>query len=225
MTKVVVGLSGGMDSTTLLGFLLNKEYSVECCTFTYGSKHNKWESQAALAVVDFYRQQHYHVGHHRFDLTEVFSDFKSDLLLTGGDIPEGHFESEVMKQTVVPGRNLIMSSIMLGLAESIKATYIALGVHSGDHHIYPDCRPAFVNALREVAEVQTEGKVTVSAPFQMYNKEQILGLGYSLDPIVPYYETRTCYKDQKVSCGKCGSCQERLEAFASINRKDPLKYE
>lgn len=225
MKKIVIGLSGGMDSATLLGYFLEQGFSVHCCMFTYGSKHNKWENEAAKNIIEFYQSKGFPVDWSAFDLSNVFVNFKSDLLLSGGDIPEGHYEEDSMKRTVVPGRNLIMSSIMAGLAESIGAGNIALGVHSGDHHIYPDCRPGFVTALRTVIEQSTETKVSVITPFLYLNKAKILEIGYKLHPIVPYHLTRTCYKNQPLACGKCGSCQERLEAFEKLGIKDPIEYE
>ena len=102
---------------------------------------------------------------------------------------------------------------MAGLAESVGAESIALGVHSGDHHIYPDCRPEFVSALHQVVHASSDGEVSIITPLLHLDKTGILEIGYELQPNVPYHLTRTCYKDQPLSCGKCGSCSERLEAF------------
>lgn len=224
--KVVMGLSGGMDSATLLALLIEQGYEVHCCTFYYGSKHNKWENRAAENLIDFYGFKKPVFGY-TFDLCKSFKDFKSDLLLTGGKIPEGHYEAESMRQTVVPGRNMIFASIMAGLAESIGAKAIALGVHKGDHHIYPDCRAEFIKSLDTAIYLSSDRKVEVIAPFLEIDKTGILKIGQKIQiPCsVPYHLTRTCYKDQKLSCGKCGSCQERLEAFKNIGIKDPIKYE
>lgn len=221
----VMGLSGGMDSSTLLGYLLREGYEVHCCLFTYGSKHNKYERFAAEEVVKFYQEQDYSVIVHAFDFSNLTAKFKSNLLLSGGDIPEGHYNDANMKKTVVPGRNLIFISIMAGLAESIEASVVALGVHAGDHHIYPDCRAQFVKAADLTVFLSTDNKVQVIAPFQNYDKRRILQWGMNALPRVPYHLTRTCYKDQTVSCGKCGSCQERLEAFTLIRELDPIQYE
>lgn len=225
MKKVVLGLSGGMDSATLLGYYLEQGAEVHCCSFYYGSKHGRYELQAAKNIVAFYQKQGFTIVHHLFDLSQVFKDFNSALLLSGGSIPEGHYEAESMKQTVVPGRNLIFASIMAGLAESIEAEIVALGVHAGDHHIYPDCRPEFIEALRETISFSTERKVFIETPFERDNKASILLQGYSFSIPVPYHLTRTCYKDQLYSCGRCGSCTERIESFQIIGRKDPIEYE
>lgn len=225
MRKVVLGLSGGMDSATLLGYYLEKNAEVHCCSFYYGSKHGGFELIAAKAVVKYYKERECLVTHHLFDLSAAFKDFNSALLMNGPEIPEGHYEEESMKQTVVPGRNLIFASIMAGLAESIEADTVALGVHSGDHHIYPDCRPEFILSLNKTILFSTDNKVMTFAPFENDNKSSILLRGYSFSIPVPYHLTRTCYKNQLKACGKCGSCQERLEAFEIIGRKDPIEYE
>lgn len=225
MRKAIIGLSGGMDSVTLLGYALSQGYSVHCVSFLYGSKHSPYEMQAANNVVAFYNDKGFDVSHNTIDLRQAFQGFKSNLLSGQGEIPEGHYEAESMKQTVVPGRNLIMSSIMAGLAESMGAEVVMLGVHSGDHHIYPDCRESFIGLLNDTVRESSEGKVSVWAPFLHKDKHSILKIGYSLTPTVPYALTRTCYKDQKYACGKCGSCQERLEAFEKLGIKDPVIYE
>ena len=220
-----MGLSGGMDSATLLGIYLGQGFEVHCCSFIYGSKHGPYENTAANNLVDYYHTIDFPVAKKAFDLRQPMFHFKSDLLLTGGAIPEGHYEAESMKATVVPGRNMIFASIMAGYAQSIGAEAIALGVHAGDHAIYPDCRPDFIEALRNAIEFSTEGKVDVWTPLLYEDKARILKIGLGLTPAVPYQLTRTCYKDQPISCGKCGSCQERLEAFKIIGIKDPITYE
>jgi 7-cyano-7-deazaguanine synthase len=224
--KVVIGLSGGMDSTTLLGDFLEQGFEVHCCSFLYGSKHSSYEMQAASEIIEFYHKKNsFNLTHCVIDLRQAFSLFKSNLLKTGGKIPEGHYQEDSMKQTVVPGRNLILGSIMAGIAESIGAEFIALGVHAGDHHIYPDCRPRFIESFQKTVNLSSEGKVHVVSPYLYLTKANILTKGYSLSIPVPYHLTRTCYKDQELACGKCGSCRERLEAFETIKKIDPIKYE
>lgn len=226
MKKVVMGLSGGMDSATLLGILLDEEAEVHCCHFQYGSKHNEYERQVTLKLLSYYNH-HYkqRVYLHTFNLRDIFRHIQSNLLKSGGAIPEGHYEEESMKLTIVPGRNLIFASIMAGLAESIGAESIALGVHSGDHAIYPDCRADFISALYLTVGKSTDNKVEVISPFLKDDKTSILQQGYSLSLSVPYQHTRTCYKDQPMSCGRCGSCVERLEAFHNLGKKDPIQYQ
>lgn len=219
--KVVLGLSGGMDSSTLAGYYKQKGYEVYPIIFSYGSKHNQYENKCAFAVAEA-------LGCHEpkfVELDFIGKLFTSNLLKSGGDIPEGHYEDESMSKTVVPGRNTIFISIMMGYAESIGADTIAAGVHAGDHHIYPDCRADYINAMANAVNEATEGKVVLEAPFLSFDKLAILKIGYAFNPPFPYELTRTCYKDQPVSCGKCGSCCERLEAFELLGKEDPIEYE
>ncbi len=219
--KVVLSLSGGLDSSTLLAYLLDVGYEVIPVSFMYGSKHGEYEEKAAVLMAG-----HYNIDpacHYVLHVRDVFHFFKSNLLQSGGPIPEGHYQAETMKQTVVPGRNLIFASILAGLAESIGASVVALGVHAGDHAIYPDCRPRFVEALRKTVEASSDGKVSICTPFLLKSKADIVREGLRLG--VPYHLTRTCYKQQEVACGRCGSCRERLEAFQLNGVDDPIKYE
>lgn len=225
MQKVVIGLSGGMDSATLLGYYLTQGAEVHCCSFYYGSKHGMWERDAVMKIIRYYQEHYKPVYLHCIDLEEAFKHFSSNLLLSGGEIPEGHYENENMKLTVVPGRNMIFASIMAGLAESVKANIVALGVHAGDHAIYPDCRNEFIKALDVAIYLSSDRKVEIKTPFINDDKAGILIRGFEMYPVVPYALTRTCYKDQELSCGKCGSCNERIEAFYKIGIPDPIRYE
>lgn len=217
--KVIISLSGGMDSSTLLSLYLYREYEVDLAvSFHYGSKHNKWEMNAAKKVTQYYK-----IPWLVINAKDIFSYTESNLLQSGGAIPEGHYEDASMKKTVVPGRNLIFASILSSIAESRSIDIIALAVHSGDHAIYPDCRPAFMENLYQTISDSTEDRVSVQYPFIDYDKRDILRMGIELE--TPYHLTRTCYKDQPVSCGKCGSCIERLEAFEKLSVTDPIPYE
>ena len=216
--KAILALSGGMDSATLLAWLLHQGFAVEAVSFDYGSKHNSHERLMAEAFA-----AHYNVPLHKIDLSGVMAGFKSNLLKTGGDIPEGHYTDASMSATVVPGRNIIFLSILAGLAWSAGAGKIAIGIHSGDHAIYPDCRPDFYDAMNQAIWEGTDGAVDLMAPFVDWDKTKILEWGIPAG--VPYHLTRTCYKDQPLSCGKCGSCVERLEAFAAVGSIDPIFYE
>ncbi|MBT3298523.1 7-cyano-7-deazaguanine synthase QueC [archaeon] len=218
----VVALSGGLDSTTLLAILFDQSFhqsdSIRCVGFEYGSKHNKYEIESAKKIA-----KHYDVEYSLIDLRNVGKLLKSNLLLSGGEIPEGHYNDATMSQTVVPGRNLMFASILAGYAESIGFNRIALGVHKGDHEIYPDCRKEFVKALDSCIYLSTDKSVEVYTPLIDMDKIEIVQEGLDLE--VPYHLTRTCYKDQERSCGVCGSCVERLEAFKLNNVKDPIEYE
>ena len=218
--KIVLGLSGGMDSVTLAAYYNDKNYKVHPVIFNYGSKHNKYENKAAYKISGYYSfaEPKY------VELLFINQLFKSNLLKSGEEIPEGHYTSNNMSLTVVPGRNLIFLSILMGYAWSIEAEIVAYGVHMGDHEIYPDCRAGFVAAMNSAIIQGSDNKVRLETPFQYLDKTEILKVGYSLKDPVPYEMTRTCYKDQELSCGKCGSCNERLEAFRNIGKNDPIQY-
>jgi len=220
--KVVLSLSGGIDSTTLCAYYLEKGYDVLPISFRYGSKHNEYENDAAVLVA-----QSLNVPEPQLiDLNFIGDLFKSDLLLTGGDIPEGHYADDSMQATVVPVRNFIFASIIAGYAESIGVDIISLGVHGGDHHIYPDCRPEFIASLNTSVILATDKKVRVETPFLYCTKAEIIKTGINLKNVkVPYGLTRTCYRDQELACGKCGSCVERIEAFELVGMEDPIEYE
>jgi 7-cyano-7-deazaguanine synthase len=215
--KAIVLLSGGMDSATLLASVIAGGTDVETLSFCYGSKHNVYENLAARLLAAYYR-----VPHSLIDLSALAPHLESNLLKNGGAIPEGHYQASNMSQTVVPGRNSIFIAIASGVAWSKGAEEVYIGAHSGDHVIYPDCRPEYVNAMQEAMTLGSGGKVMLKAPFLHGDKTSILKTGFELN--VPYQFTRTCYKDQEISCGRCGACQERLEAFEAHGVVDPLPY-
>lgn len=217
---ICLALSGGMDSATLLGLIKDfyKYKRIYCLGFNYGSKHNKYEIECAKKLA-----KHYDVEYTLLDMSFINKLFVSNLLQSGEDIPEGHYNDETMSKTVVPGRNIIFASILAGYAWSKNCKDIALGVHFGDHHVYSDCRKEFIKSLDTCLYLGTDRRVNVISPFIDINKKEILEIGTRLN--VPYKITRTCYKDQVDSCGKCGSCVERLEAFESLGLTDPINYQ
>ena len=215
--SALISLSGGLDSSTLLAYLLNQNYHVECIGFTYGSKHNKYELEAAKKIAEYYN-----VKYDLINLEEVMKSFRSNLLKNGGEIPEGHYTEDSMKLTVVPARNIIFISIMAGLAWSRNLNCIALGVHASDRHTYPDCQKSFIDSMGLSIISGTDGNVELISPFITIEKWDIVKIGLELK--VPYELTRRCYKDQPIACGKCGTCRERIEAFERNGVKDPIEY-
>ena len=214
----IVSLSGGMDSATVLSYAMAQSNVVGAIGFTYGSKHNFYENAAAVDVCEKAG-----LAYELIDLSNVATHLQSNLLKSGGDIPEGHYEEKSMEATVVPGRNIIFASILAGIAWTRGASEVYLGIHSGDHAIYADCRKNFLRSMGRAMMDGTDGRVGLRAPFIDLDKAKILQEGFRLG--TPYHLTRTCYKDQKVACGKCGACQERLEAWASLGKEDPIEYE
>ncbi len=224
LTENVLIFSGGMDSATLLYYLLNREEIVQPLTFEYGSKHNYMEN---LAVAHVLRMATEEWGDLVLPGIYVSLSFLGELfnssLLKGGDkIPHGHYASENMKSTVVPNRNMITLSVAIGLAESRKMDAVVFGAHSGDHAIYPDCRAEFVQSLNATSQLATFNKIKVEAPFIGMSKANIASLGYNLR--VPYELTYSCYEGGETHCGACATCVERREAFYKAGVKDPTQY-
>lgn len=217
--KTIVLLSGGMDSTVALWDTLDKGHEVVACLgLDYASKHNARELPMARAQAE--KAQ---VPFQTADLTFMNQLFASDLLQSGGQIPEGHYEEENMKSTVVPFRNGILLSVAAGFAESVGAEGLVIAAHSGDHAIYPDCREEFLAPMSQAITVGTYQKIEVLRPFVHLRKEDIAARGNELG--VDFSQTWSCYKGKNVHCGKCGTCVERKEAFALANIADPTVYE
>ena len=210
--KALIIYSGGMDSSTLLH--LYKDSIAMAISFDYGSKHNDQEFKFAQMNIE-----ELGIPHHRINLKEAMSLFKSDLLQSGGDIPEGHYAADNMSKTVVPFRNGIMLSIAVGIAESNGLDTVLIANHFGDDAQYPDCRLGFITPLTRAIQAGTDGKVTLLAPFTELNKRDIARLGNGLN--LDYAKTWSCYKEGEVHCGKCGTCVERVWA---LQGNDPTVY-
>lgn len=221
MSRIVTTLSGGLDSVTLAHELVADGHDLVALSFDYGQRH--------VNEIDFAARCAARLGadHHVVDLRSI------GLLLTGSaltdssiDVPEGHYSDASMAATVVPNRNAIMLSVAIGVAVARDASAVATAVHAGDHPIYPDCRPAFIDAIEHEARVANEGFIAegfrVLAPFMHIGKDEIVRRGTALG--VPFGETWSCYVGGEVHCGRCGTCVERREAFDLAGIADPTVY-
>lgn len=215
--KVCVLLSGGMDSVTALHHAAREHEVVSALSFDYGSKHNTCE----IPFAQWHAEQ-LGVPHTVIALPFVNEHFSSDLLQSGGDIPDGHYAEENMKRTVVPFRNGIMLSIAAGFAESRGAEGLVIAAHSGDHAIYPDCREPFMQAMADAIRLGTYAGLQVLRPFIATDKTGIARRGAELG--VDFTRTWSCYKGGAVHCGTCGTCVERREAFLLAGVPDPTVY-
>ncbi len=222
MKKAIVVLSGGMDSATALYEAKIRGFEIFAISFNYGQRHIK-ELEYAKKLANAASV----AAHKIVDLTSI-TQLISNSSLTNSkiDVPEGHYAADNMKLTVVPNRNMIMYSIAIGYAVSIDADAIFVGVHAGDHYIYPDCRPEFINTLHLLAQVANKGFISpnfeIAAPFLYKSKADIVEIGNRME--VPYQLTWSCYKGEEVHCGVCGTCVERKEAFRLAGVIDPTQY-
>ena len=251
--QAVLSLSGGMDSSTVLLHLLAKGYDVTAVSFDYGQKH-RVELERAQQLVDYINSNQYTTVNngqmklHNFEnrikyqvikLDGLVSLLDSNLVEGGNEVPEGHYEEENMKDTVVPNRNKMFSSIIQAIALSIANTKncpveIAMGIHAGDHAIYPDCRQEFRDADYEAFKQGNwdADKVTYYTPYLNGDKFDILKDGevccdkLHLDFDEVYKRTNTSYKPtaEGLSDYKSASSVERIEAFLKLGRKDPVEY-
>ena len=191
---------------------------VAAISFDYGAKHSARELPMAAA-----QAAELGVRHEVVNLDFVDRLFSSALLRSGGEIPEGHYAAETMKQTVVPFRNAVFLSIACGFAESTGAEGLVIAAHGGDHAIYPDCREEFMAALGEAMRLGTYAGVRLLRPFIAMTKGDIAAEGARLG--VDFAKTWSCYKGGARHCGRCGTCVERREAFAEAGVPDPTDYE
>ena len=238
MKVAVMALSGGMDSSALLLHLLREGYTVTAISFNYGQKHVV-ELYRARMLVDYLKQHQLNVNHHVADLTSATALFESHLLQSGDDVPKGHYEEDNMKATVVPNRNAMFASLLYGTALSIANSKetdveVVLGVHSGDHAIYPDCRPEFYRALEHAFAIGNwdSDRVSFTLPYINEDKTGILRdaelstnqLDLNFDEV--FRRTMTSYQPDAEgrSDGSTGSDVERILAFHAIGRRDPIEY-
>jgi 7-cyano-7-deazaguanine synthase len=242
---VVVSLSGGMDSSTLLLKALNEYETVTALSFDYGQKHRA-ELQRAQSLVDYLNENGHKITYQQIKLDGLVDLLDSALVEGGDEVPEGHYEQDNMKATVVPNRNKIFASITQAVALSIankteERTDIALGIHAGDHAIYPDCRQEFRDADDTAFREGNWGADMVSywTPYLLGDKFTILQdgeilcekLGIDFDEV--YKRTMTSYKPIQIHSNekdnwyadyKSASSVERIEAFIALGRPDPSQY-
>jgi 7-cyano-7-deazaguanine synthase len=248
--KAVTLLSGGLDSTTLAYHLISEysdregdddhiipgSFELIALSFDYGQRHSK-ELEVAQKIAERIGAEWHVID---IGVSESLDDdldtFASILAASGSvlvdptkDVPDGHYAEDNMKQTVVPNRNAIMLSIAYAVALAHKADVVAFAAHSGDHRIYPDCRPEFVEALSDTLRLGAAWKEDelsslpeIKGPFLFRDKAWIAKQAEELG--VPIAETWSCYKGGDIHCGTCGTCYERREAFQLAGVEDPTEY-
>jgi 7-cyano-7-deazaguanine synthase len=212
MKNIVILYSGGMDSSVAL--YQYAERIKLAVSFNYGSKHNLREIEYAAKNCKALA-----IDHRIIEMDFNKMGFVSDLLQSGGTIPNGHYEAYNMKKTVVPFRNGIMLSIAAGIAESIGCDKLMISNHAGDHAIYPDCREEFIQTMSRAISLGTYNQCEILAPYTNLSKREIALIGKEIG--VPFEDTYSCYNGHEVHCGTCGTCTERKEGLAGF---DPTEY-
>lgn len=216
--KAVVLLSGGLDSTTLTYRLAEEGYDLHALSVDYGQRHRK-EMQFARDTA-----KRLGVPHDVIDLTSVTHLLTSSALTNHAvGVPEGHYESDTMKLTVVPNRNAMMLSIAFSIAQSVGARVVAVAVHSGDHAIYPDCRADFIERFQHMQDASLGEHIELLAPYLPVDKVAIAREAVRLE--VPLGDTWSCYNGDEHHCGRCGTCVERAWAIAEAGILDPTTYQ
>src|SRR6056297_3772111 len=216
--KTIVICSGGLDSVSLAHKVAAEQDLAGLLSFDYGQRHAKELDFARLCA------ERLGVAHRVVDLRGVGAALSGSALTDDVDVPDGHYAEETMKVTVVPNRNAIMLAVAFGMAAAEKAEAVATAVHGGDHFIYPDCRPGFIDAFQAMQDAALEGvaDVTLLAPFVQISKADIVREGARHG--TPFAETWSCYKGGARHCGRCGTCVERREAFHLAGVDDPTDY-
>ncbi|MBX4912008.1 MULTISPECIES: 7-cyano-7-deazaguanine synthase QueC [Rhizobium] len=217
--KTIVVCSGGLDSVSLAHRMAAEEQLIGLVSFDYGQRHRKELDFAAKCAARLA------VPHHIIDIAALGGHLSGSALTDNVDVPDGHYAEETMKATVVPNRNAIMLAIAFGLAAAQKADAVAVAVHGGDHFIYPDCRPGFIDAFQRMQNEALDGYASVKllAPYVEASKAAIVADGAKHG--TPFAETWSCYKGGNFHCGRCGTCVERREAFHLAGVADPTEYE
>jgi len=216
--KTIVICSGGLDSVSLAHKVAAERELTALLSFDYGQRHAKELDFAAACA------RRLDVAHHVVDLRSVGAALSGSALTDDVDVPDGHYQEDTMRITVVPNRNAIMLAVGFGMAAAQGAGAVAAAVHGGDHFIYPDCRPDFIDAFQAMENKALDGvaKVDLYTPFVTISKADIVTEGTRHN--TPFAETWSCYKGGDLHCGRCGTCVERREAFHLAGVDDPTVY-
>jgi len=216
--KAVVIVSGGLDSTTLLYWVLKQGYEPYVLSFDYRQRHRK--------ELEFAKKTCRKLGakHRIVDLTSIHELLQGSALTSREiKIPEEHYSHESQKATIVPNRNAIMLNIAVGYAISIGADRVFYAAHYNDRAVYPDCRWEFVQSQNITAKLANDKpELEIIAPFVHKTKTEIVKIASELG--VPFEDTWSCYKGEEKACGICGTCRERIEAFQLNKLRDPVEY-
>jgi 7-cyano-7-deazaguanine synthase len=215
----IVICSGGLDSVSLAHRIAAEERLRGLVSFDYGQRHAKELDYAARCAARL------SVPHRVIDLRSVGAALSGSALTDSVAVPDGHYAEETMKVTVVPNRNAIMLAVAFGVAAAEGAQAVAAAVHGGDHFIYPDCRPGFIDAFQAMQDRALEGlaEVRLLTPYVHISKAGIVADGAKYG--TPFAETWSCYKGGVRHCGRCGTCVERREAFHLAGIADPTEYD
>ncbi|RRI01502.1 7-cyano-7-deazaguanine synthase QueC [Mesorhizobium tamadayense] len=217
--KTLVICSGGLDSVSLAHKVAAEHELAGLLSFDYGQRHSKELGFAALCA------ERLNVPHSIIDIREIGRGLSGSALTDSVEVPDGHYAEDTMKITVVPNRNAIMLATAFGFAAAHKVEAVATAVHGGDHFIYPDCRPAFIDAFQMMQDRALDGyaKIGLYAPYVNLTKADIVVDGATYG--TPFAQTWSCYKGGERHCGRCGTCVERREAFLLSGHADPTDYE
>ena len=217
--KTLVVCSGGLDSVTLAYKIAVEQSLIHLVSFDYGQRHTKELEYARCCATRL------GVASDVVDITNIGRRLTGSALTDGEAVPEGHYAEDTMRLTVVPNRNAIMLTIAFGIATARRAEMVAAAMHGGDHFIYPDCRPQFVDAFAAMQRFALDGlaQIAFATPFLRHSKADIVREGARLG--VPFAETWSCYKGGARHCGCCGTCVERREAFHLAGIDDPTVYD
>ena len=216
--KTIVICSGGLDSVSLAHMVAQEQELTRLVSFDYGQRHRKELDYAAMCA------KRLDVTHDVIDLRGIGAALTGSALTDDIDVPDGHYEEDSMRVTVVPNRNAIMLAVAFGVAAANDDQAVATAVHGGDHFIYSDCRPAFTKAFDVMQKAALDGYADVSlyTPFVHRTKADIVTQGARYN--TPFAETWSCYKGGDTHCGRCGTCVERREAFDLADVMDPTIY-